>query len=60
MSLARCDECSRAWRSIRWIDTRTGDLASGRALRAGHARQLCIDCQCEIRDRARDSEVLEA
>jgi hypothetical protein len=55
MSLARCDQCSRAFRSVRWIDLRTGDLATGRALREGNAAQLCIDCQREIQDAAETS-----
>ena len=44
MSLTRCDRCED-YRSVRWIDTRTGELATGLALRSGNASQLCIDCQ---------------
>jgi hypothetical protein len=60
MSYPTCSACERAFRSVRWIDTRTGDLASGRALRAGHARRLCIDCQIDVGGRERASEVLSA
>lgn len=48
MSLVQCDRCE-GYRSTRWIDLRTGDLASGLALRSGHASQLCLDCQGDVR-----------
>jgi len=48
MSLVQCDQCE-AYRSTRWIDLRTGDLASGSALQSGNASQLCLDCQGDVR-----------
>ena len=48
MSLSQCAQCE-AYQSVRWIDLRSGDLASGSSLRSGHAAQLCIDCQTDVR-----------
>ena len=49
MSLARCDHCERAFRAVRWVDLRSGDLATDAALRSGDAAQLCWDCQDAVR-----------
>ena len=48
MSLIQCDRCD-AYQSVRWVDLRSGDLASGSSLRSGHAAQLCLDCQTDVR-----------
>jgi hypothetical protein len=45
MTLARCDHCERAFRSVRWVDLRTGELTSD----FDHASHLCIDCQADVR-----------
>ena len=44
MSLSRCDRCE-AYRSVRWVDLRTGELTAD----FEHASQLCLDCQSDIR-----------
>ena len=44
MSLSRCDRCE-AYRSVRWVDLRTGELAAG----FEHAAQLCLNCQSDVR-----------
>ena len=44
MSLTQCDRCE-AYRSVRWIDLRTGELTAD----FEHAAQLCLDCQGDVR-----------
>ena len=48
MSLSQCDRCN-AYQSVRWVDLRSGSLASGSSLRSGNAAQLCLDCQTDVR-----------
>lgn len=49
MSLARCDHCERAFRSVRWVDLRTGELATKATFEHGEKAHLCIDCQADVR-----------
>ena len=55
MSLSQCDRCE-AYQSVRWIDTRTGELTAD----FEHAAQLCIDCQADVRERTNSYSVSEA
>lgn len=44
MSLTQCDRCE-AYRSVRWIDLRTGELTAD----FENGAQLCLDCQADVR-----------
>ena len=55
MSLEKCDECG-AYHSVRWVDTRTGELTG----EFSHASQLCLDCQADVRERTNSYSASEA
>ena len=43
MSLTQCDRCG-GYRSVRWVDTRTGELTAD----FENGAQLCLDCQADV------------